>query len=90
MDYQGEKEKESNTSQGKSQIKRKAQSEPIKKEEKEAGEKMENAGMELDTSRGEELSTEEEVLRKLLDEWRHLDERFILEEQKGIYREMFQ
>lgn len=46
--------------------------------------------MEIDTSRGEELSSEEEVLRKLLDEWEHLDERFIPEEQKIIYRETFQ
>lgn len=51
MDYQGEKGKESSTSQGKSQTKRKAQSEPIEKEEKEVGDKMENAGMEIDTSK---------------------------------------
>ena len=34
--------------------------------------------------------SEEEILRKLLDEWRHLDERFILEEEKKLYRETFQ
>ena len=35
---------------------------------------MDNTTMEIDTSRGEELSMEEEVLRKLLNEWIHLDE----------------
>lgn len=85
MDYQGEKGKESSTGQGKSHTKRKAQSELTEKEEKEGREKMDNVVMEFDTRRGEELSSEEEVLRKLLDEWRHLDERFIPEEQKIIY-----
>jgi len=28
---------------------------------------------------------EEEVLKKLLNEWRHLYERFILEDQKRLY-----
>jgi len=42
------------------------------------------------TNKGEELSLEEEVLRKLLDEWRHMDERFIPEQQKIIYKETFQ
>lgn len=51
---------------------------------------MDNTIMEIDTIRGEELSSEEEVLRKLLNEWRHLDERFIPEEKKGLYRETFQ
>lgn len=46
--------------------------------------------MEIDTRRGEELSSEEKVLWKLLNEWRHLDERFILEEQKRLYKETFQ
>ena len=46
--------------------------------------------MEIGTSIGEELSSEEEVLLKLLDEWRHLDERFIPEEKKRIYKETFQ
>lgn len=83
MDYHREKEKENNTSQGTTQIKRKAQGEPSGKDDKETGEKMENVVMEIDTTRGEELSSEEEVLRKLLEEWKHLDERFVLEEQKN-------
>eukprot|EP00253_Pinus_taeda_P012662 PITA_12662 len=33
---------------------------------------------------------EERIMRKLLQEWRFLDERFILEEQKQIYKEAFQ
>lgn len=82
MDYQGEKVKESSTSQGKSKPKRKAQSELIEKEEKEEREKMDNIIMEIDTSRGEELSFEEEMLQKLLNEWRPLDERFVPEEKK--------
>ena len=56
-----------------------------KKEDKETGEKME-----IDTSMGEEVNLEEEVLRKLLEEWKHLDERFIPEQQKKLYRETFQ
>jgi len=46
--------------------------------------------MEIDTSMGEEVNLEEEVLRKLLEEWKHLDERFIPEQQKKLYRETFQ
>lgn len=46
--------------------------------------------MEIDPSKGEELSMEEEVLNKLLNEWRHLDERFVLEDQKRLYKETFQ
>lgn len=42
-----------------------------------------------ETSR-EDLSQEEEVLRKLLNEWKNLDERFIPEEQKRMYVETFQ
>jgi len=74
MDYQGGKEKESSSSQGKLKPKRKSQSELTKKEEKGDRENMDNTTMEIDTSRGEELSMEEEVLRKFLNEWRHLDE----------------
>lgn len=51
---------------------------------------METTTMEIDPSKGEELSMEEEVLKKPLNEWRHLDERFTLEDQKILYRETFQ
>ena len=36
----------------------------------------------MEINRGEDLSIEEEVLRKLLNEWRNLDERFIPEDYK--------
>jgi len=45
--------------------------------------------MEIDPQKpkGEE---EEQVMRKLLQEWKVLDERFILEEQKQMNKEAFQ
>jgi len=46
--------------------------------------------METDISKGEDSTTEEEILRKLLDKWRNLDERFIPEEDKKLYKEIFQ
>lgn len=45
--------------------------------------------MEIDGSK-EDLNTEEQVLEKLLNEWRNLDELFIFEDQKKIYTETFQ
>lgn len=44
----------------------------------------------MEINRGEDLSIEEEVLRKLLNEWRNLDEQFILKDQKRLYVETFQ
>ena len=46
--------------------------------------------MEIDPSKGEEINMEEKVLKKLLNEWRHLDEIFIPKDQKILYRETFQ
>lgn len=45
--------------------------------------------MEIDPrkTKGEE---EEEVMMKLLQEWKRLDERFIREDQKQMYKEAFQ
>lgn len=45
---------------------------------------------EMEINRGEDLRIEEEVLRKLLNEWRNLDEQFIPEDQKIFYAETFQ
>lgn len=45
--------------------------------------------MEIDR-REDKGSEEEQVMKRLLHEWRHLGERFILEEQKQLYKEMFQ
>lgn len=45
--------------------------------------------MDIDTSK-EDLSIEEHILKKLLHEWRNLDERFIPEDQKKLYWDMFQ
>ena len=85
MDCQ-EKGKESNSSQIKTTPKWKAQRDFTDKDEQIG---METTIMEIDPSKGEELSMEEEVLKKLLNEWRHLGERFILEDQKKLYKEMF-
>lgn len=46
--------------------------------------------MEIDNSKVEDPTTEEEILSKLLDKWRHLDEMFIPKEDKKLYRETFQ
>lgn len=86
MDCQ-EKGKESSFSQAKTTPKRKAQRELIDKYEQVG---METTIMEIDPRKGEELSIEEEFLKKLLNEWRHLDERFIPEDQKKLYKETFQ
>jgi len=51
---------------------------------------MEITIMEINPSKGKEFKIEEEVLKKFLNEWRHLDERFILEDQKKLYKEAFQ
>lgn len=45
--------------------------------------------MEVDPQKDKE-SEEEQIMRILLHEWRHLDERFIPEEQKQLYKDMFQ
>lgn len=45
--------------------------------------------MEVYAIRGEELGMEEEVLKRMLNEWRHLDERFIPEDQKNLHKENF-
>jgi len=57
MDYQ-QKEKWSSSSQGKLNPKRKAQREPVDKEDKEDRERMQNTIKEIDPSKGEELSME--------------------------------
>lgn len=62
----------------------------VDKEDKEDKRRMENTTMEIDPSKGEELSMEEEVLKKFLNEWRHLDEIFIPKDQKGLQKETFQ
>lgn len=46
--------------------------------------------MEIDINKGEDPTTEEEILRKLLDKWRNLDERFSPEEDKKLCKEIFQ
>lgn len=45
--------------------------------------------MEIDNQK-EDLSVEEQVMKHLLQEWRHLDEHFIPEDQKQLYKETFQ
>lgn len=40
--------------------------------------------MEIDISKEEDPTIEEEILRKIMEKWRNLDERFILEDKKNI------
>lgn len=62
----------------------------------ELGKEGESMGMPKDQSQMEKDpqkdkgNEEEQVMRILIHEWRHLDERFILEEQKQLYKDMFQ
>ena len=50
---------------------------------------IEQNQMEIDTEK-EDFSVEEQVMKRLLHEWRHLDECFIPEDQKQLYKETFQ
>ena len=45
--------------------------------------------MEIDPQQDQE-GEEEQFMKKILQEWRHLDERFIPDDQKQIYKDMFQ
>jgi hypothetical protein len=45
--------------------------------------------MEVEQSK-EDLSAEEKLLKRLLFEWRNLDDRFILVEEKNLYKETFE
>lgn len=45
--------------------------------------------MEVEQSK-EDLSAEEKLMRRLLFEWRNLDDRFIPVEEKNLYKETFQ
>jgi len=45
--------------------------------------------MEIDGSK-DDLSTKEQVPKRLLNEWNNLDERFIPEDQNKLYRNTFQ
>jgi len=49
---------------------------------------IEQSQMEIDPQK-ESGNDEERVMKRLLQDWRNLDERFILEEQKQLYKEMF-
>jgi len=44
--------------------------------------------MEIDPQK-ESGNDEERVMKRLLQDWRSLDERFIPEEKKQLYKEMF-
>jgi len=45
--------------------------------------------IEIDNQK-EDISIEEQVIKRLLQEWRHIDERFIPKDQKQLYKETFQ
>ena len=38
----------------------------------------------------EDLSTEEQVMKRLLHEWQNLNDRFIPDDQKTLYKQMFE
>jgi len=61
--------------------------------EEEVGERVEiltkQVQMETETQKENEAE-EERIMRKLIQEWKNLDERFKLETQKQIYKEAFQ
>jgi len=65
-----------------SKPKQKSQMEPSDKEEQEHP--MELTIMDIDTSK-EDLSAKELILNFFLHEWRNLDDRFIMEDQKKLY-----
>jgi len=50
---------------------------------------VEQNQMEIDPQ-NVDFNVEEQVMKQLLLEWRHLDERFIPEDQKQLYKETFQ
>ena len=50
---------------------------------------LEKIRMEVEHNK-EELSAEERVLKRLLNEWRNVDDRFIPLEQKQLYKETFE
>jgi len=50
---------------------------------------VEQNPMEIDPQK-EDFSVEEQVMKRLLQEWRHLDEHFIPEDQKQLYKETIQ
>lgn len=90
MENQEDKGSDSSESSKRNHSKRKAPSEPTEKgkEQDEQDEQAEHMETDQENNK-EDLSQEEEVLRKLLNEWKNLDERFILEEQKRLYAETF-
>lgn len=50
---------------------------------------VEKNPMEINTQK-EDISVEEQVMKQFLLKWRHLDEHFIPEDQKKLYKETFQ
>jgi len=88
MDHQEDKGSDYSETSERILAKRKA---PIETQEveKEPEEPMDQMEIDQESSR-EDLSQEEEVLEKLLQEWKYLDERFIPETQKKLYTETFQ
>jgi len=89
MEYQEDKEKDTSSSSERTHTKRKAPSD-IPEKIKEQEEHTENMETKMEINRGEDLGIEEEVLRKLLNEWRNLDEQFNPKDQRRLYAETFQ
>ena len=61
------------------------------KEEPEEGIETQNNQSQMETEQQQENEAEEEiVMKKLIQEWKNLDERFIPDQQKQMYKEAFQ
>ena len=87
MENQEDKESDNSSSSERSHTKRKAPSDVMDKG-KEQAQQVEQMETKMEITR-DDLSKEEEVLRKLLNKWRNLDERFIWKDHKRLYAETF-
>lgn len=91
MDYQEETNQEGGgKKQNDNNNKQKAQEEPEVKRNQENEVYQEYEVMEVDINKGDDPTIEEEILKNLLDKWKNLDEQFILEEDKKLYKDIFQ
>jgi len=88
MDHQEDKGSDCNETSERILAKGKAPSE-TQEVEKEPEEPLDHMEIDQEFSK-EDLSQEEEVLEKMLHEWKYLDKRFIPETQKKLYTETFQ
>lgn len=70
---------------GKEKIATEKEGEQVDREQDQTQDQIQ---MEIDPQ--QKQGEEEKIMRKLIQEWKHLDERFIPEDQKQLYKDMFQ